>query len=67
MKTSLGYALVKLEEVKPVKPFDELRPELERNMRNELARKYVEDLKALTRIEIDPEFATPAKPVTIAK
>jgi peptidyl-prolyl cis-trans isomerase C len=61
VKTSMGYIVVKVEESKPVKSFEELRPELERNLRNEMARRYVEDLKALTKIEIDPEFAAPRK------
>jgi len=61
VKTSMGYVVVKVEESKPVKSFEELRPELERNLRNEMTRKYVEDLKALTKIEIDPEFVAPRK------
>jgi peptidyl-prolyl cis-trans isomerase C len=67
VKTAMGYTIIKLEEIKPVKPFEELRPELERNLRNELTRKYIEDLKALTRIEVDPEFASPERPVTTPK
>uniref|UniRef100_Q029S0 PpiC-type peptidyl-prolyl cis-trans isomerase n=1 Tax=Solibacter usitatus (strain Ellin6076) TaxID=234267 RepID=Q029S0_SOLUE len=61
VKTSMGYTVIKVEEIKPVKSFEELRPDLERNLRNELTRKYVDDLKALTKIEIDPEFAAPRK------
>jgi peptidyl-prolyl cis-trans isomerase C len=61
VKTSMGYTVIKVEESKPVKSFEDLRPELERNLRNEMTRKYVEDLKALTKIEIDPEFAAPRK------
>ena len=57
----MGYTLIKVEESKPLESFEELRPELERNLRNEMTRKYVEDLKALTKIEIDPEFAAPRK------
>jgi peptidyl-prolyl cis-trans isomerase C len=67
VKTSLGYTLIKVEELKPVKSFEELRPELDRRLRNELTRKSVDNLKALTRVEIDPEFASPAKSVTSAK
>ena len=67
VKTAMGYDLIQVEEDKPVKSFEELRPEIERNLRNELARKYVDDLKALTKIEVDPEFASPAQPVTIVK
>ncbi len=61
VKTSMGYTVIKVEESKPVKSFEELRPDLERNLRNEMTRKYLEDLKALTKIEIDPEFAAPRK------
>jgi len=67
VKTSLGYALIKLEEQKPVKPFEDLKPEMERNLRNEKAREYVESLKALIHVEIDPEFASPSKSITGVK
>jgi peptidyl-prolyl cis-trans isomerase C len=67
VKTGMGYTLIKLEETKPVKSFEELRPEMEKNLRNELARKFVEDLKALTKIEIDPEFASPSQPMSTVK
>jgi peptidyl-prolyl cis-trans isomerase C len=67
VKTSMGYTVVKVEESKPVKSFEELRPELDRNLRNEMTRKYLEDLKALTKIEIDPEFAAPRKGTFPAK
>jgi peptidyl-prolyl cis-trans isomerase C len=67
VKTSMGYALIKLEEAKPIKSFEELRPELDRNLRNEMTRKYVDDMKALTKIEIDPEFASPAKSMSDPK
>jgi peptidyl-prolyl cis-trans isomerase C len=67
VKTRMGYTLIKLEEAKPVRSFEELRPEMEKNLRNELTRKFVGDLKALTKIEIDPEFASPSQPVSTVK
>jgi peptidyl-prolyl cis-trans isomerase C len=60
VKTTYGYHLIKVEERKPTRTFEELRPEMERNLGNEATRKLVEDLKAKTKIVIDPEFsATP--------
>ena len=60
VKTTYGYHIIKVEEKKPVKTFEELRPELEKNLANEVSRKFVEDLKAKTRVVIDPDFtATP--------
>jgi peptidyl-prolyl cis-trans isomerase C len=67
VKTSLGYALIKLEESKPVKPFEELKPELDRRLRGELTNKYIDSLKALSAVQIDPEFAAGAKPPEQAK
>jgi hypothetical protein len=56
VKTTYGYHLIKVEERKPTKTFEELRPELERNLANEASRKFVEGLKAKTNVVIDPEF-----------
>jgi hypothetical protein len=33
-----------------------LRPELEKNLANEASRKFVDDLKAKTKVVIDPDF-----------
>jgi parvulin-like peptidyl-prolyl isomerase len=60
VKTPYGYHLIRVEERKPTRTFEELRPELEKNLGNEASRKFVENLKAKTKVVIDPEFsATP--------
>ena len=56
VKTTLGYHLIKAEERKPAKTFEELRPELEKNAENEADRKFLDGLKAKTKIVIDPDF-----------
>jgi hypothetical protein len=59
-KTTYGYHIIKVEEKKPTRTFEELRPELEKNLANEASRKFVEDLKTKTKVVIDPDFtATP--------
>ena len=60
VKTAYGYHLIRVEERKPTRSFEELRPELEKNLANEAARKFVEDLKAKTTIVIDPDFRATA-------
>jgi peptidyl-prolyl cis-trans isomerase C len=67
VKTSMGYTVIQLEESKPVKSFEELKPELDRRLRGELTKKYIDGLKALTTIDIDPEFAAGAKTPGAAK
>ena len=60
VKTTYGYHIIKVEERKPTKTFEELRPELEKNLANEASRKFLEELKAKTKVAIDPDFtATP--------
>ena len=56
VKTTYGYHIVKVEEKKPTRTFEELRPELEKNLANEASRKFVDDLKAKTKVVIDPDF-----------
>jgi len=56
VKTSYGYHLIKVEERKPTRTFEDVRPELERSLENEASRKFVEDLKAKTKVVIDPDF-----------
>jgi peptidyl-prolyl cis-trans isomerase C len=60
-KTQYGYHLIRVEERKPTRTFEELRPELERNLGTEASRKFVENLKAKTKIVIDPDFSEPPK------
>jgi parvulin-like peptidyl-prolyl isomerase len=57
VKTPYGYHLIKVEERRPTRTFEELRPELERNLGNDASRKFVENLKAKTKVVIDPDFS----------
>jgi peptidyl-prolyl cis-trans isomerase C len=57
VRTTYGYHLIKVEERKPTRTFEELRGELERNLENEVTRKVVEDLKAKTKVVVDPAFS----------
>jgi peptidyl-prolyl cis-trans isomerase C len=59
VKTTYGYHLIRVEEKKPTRTFEELRPELEKNVGNEASRKLVEDLKAKTKVVVAPEFSAP--------
>lgn len=61
VKTPYGYHLIKVEERKPTRTFEELRPEIERTLGNEASRKFVEDLKAKTKVAIDPDFSKTPK------
>jgi peptidyl-prolyl cis-trans isomerase C len=65
VKTPYGYHLIQVEERKPTRTFEELRPELERNLGNEASRKFVEELKAKTKIVVDPDFAIAPKAVAV--
>jgi peptidyl-prolyl cis-trans isomerase C len=67
IKTPYGYHLIRVEERKPTKTFDELRPELEKNLQNETSRKFVEGLKAKAHVVIDPDFTGTPKTVIGAK
>ena len=60
VKTAYGYHIIRVEERRPTKSFEDLRPELEKNLANEATRKFVEDLKTKTKIVIDPDFNAPA-------
>ena len=61
VKTTYGYHLIKVEERKPTRTFEELRPELEKASGNEASRKFLAELKAKTKIVIDPEFTETSK------
>jgi parvulin-like peptidyl-prolyl isomerase len=61
VKTSYGYHIIKVDEKKPTRNFEELRPEMERNLENEASRKVLDDLKVKTKIVIDPDFTETPK------
>jgi hypothetical protein len=52
-----------VEEKKPTRTFEELRPELERNLESETSRKFLADLKSKTKIVIDPDFTETSRAV----
>src|ERR1035441_6434823 len=55
-----GDHLIRVEERKPTRTYEDLRPELEKTLGTEASRKFVENLKAKTKVAIDPDFsATP--------
>jgi peptidyl-prolyl cis-trans isomerase C len=56
VKTSYGYHLIRVEERKPTRTFEDVRPELEKTLGTEATRKFVENLKSKTTVVIDPDF-----------
>jgi len=67
VKSTYGYHLIKVEERKPTKTFEELRPELQKKVENEASRKFLSDLKAKAKIVIDPEFSGSPQPAVEVK
>ncbi|MCU1275337.1 MAG: PpiC-type peptidyl-prolyl cis-trans isomerase [Bryobacterales bacterium] len=68
IKTPFGYHLIRVEQ-RDAKTFEEVRPDLEKKMRPELARNAVENLRKQAPVTIDDAFfgpaAAPAPPATI--
>ena len=60
VKTPFGYHLIRVDQ-REVKTFDELRPELEKKMRPQMALKAVEELKKQAAVQIDEGYFGPAK------
>jgi len=56
VKTTYGYHLIQVMEKKPSKTFEELRPELQKRLEQEASRNLLNELKAKTKIVIDPSF-----------
>jgi parvulin-like peptidyl-prolyl isomerase len=56
VKTTYGYHIIKVEEKRPTRTFEDLRPDMEKNVANEASRKFVEELKAKSKVVIDPDF-----------
>jgi len=69
VKTQFGYHLIKVEQ-HDVKSFEDVKPELEKRMRPELARSAVENLQKQTPVVMDEAFfgppAAPAVPAAPA-
>jgi peptidyl-prolyl cis-trans isomerase C len=60
VKSQFGYHIIKVE---AVKSFDELKPEIEKKVRPEMAAKALEELQKKDAVELDPVFfAPPAAP-----
>ncbi|MDQ6663770.1 MAG: peptidylprolyl isomerase [Acidobacteriota bacterium] len=59
VKTPFGYHIIKVEQ-KESKTFDEVRPEIEKKLRPELAKTEVEDLRKNANVIIDDSFFGPA-------
>ena len=67
VKTRYGYHLIKVEQ-HDTKSFDEVKSELEKKMRPELARSAVENLRRQTPVILDDAFFGPAPvPPQLAK
>jgi parvulin-like peptidyl-prolyl isomerase len=61
VKTPFGYHLIKVE-AHEAKSFDEMKPELEKRMRPDLAQKALEDLQKQSGVQLDSEFFGTATP-----
>ena len=61
VKTLYGYHLIRVEGRKPTWTFEEMRSQVEKSAGTEASRKFVESLKAKTKIVIDPDFAATPK------
>lgn len=66
VKTQFGYHLIKVEQ-HDVKAFDDVKPDLEKRIRPELARSAVENLQKQTPVVMDEGFFGPAATPAAAK
>ena len=58
VKSQFGYHIIKVEQ-HDTKTFDEVKPELEKKLRPEVARKAVEDLRKTAQVTMDETFFGP--------
>lgn len=65
VKTQFGYHIIQVE---GVKTFDDVRPDVEKRMRPELAQKALTDMEKAAGVKLDPAFfpAPPAPPAPAA-
>jgi parvulin-like peptidyl-prolyl isomerase len=68
VKTQFGYHIIKVE---AAKTYEEVRPDVEKRMRPEMAQKALTDLEKKAGVKLDPEYfpeppAPPAAPATPA-
>jgi parvulin-like peptidyl-prolyl isomerase len=61
VKTPFGYHIIVVQEHK-LKTLADVKPDIEKNLRPEMARKAVQDLRDKSNVQIDDEFFGPATP-----
>ena len=64
VKSPFGYHLIKVEQSE-IKTFEELKPEIEKRLRPELAQKNVEDLKTKIGVTLNPAYFGAPAPVVV--
>jgi peptidyl-prolyl cis-trans isomerase C len=67
VKSPFGYHIIKIE-AKEGKTFEEMKPDIEKRLRPELAQKMMEDLQKKANVNLDPNFfgtATPPAPAAV--
>ncbi|MBI2681352.1 MAG: peptidylprolyl isomerase [Candidatus Solibacter usitatus] len=66
VKTRFGYHLIKVEQ-RDAKTFDELKPEIEKRLRPDMAKKSLDDMRKSAQVTLDESyFAAPAPPAPAA-
>jgi peptidyl-prolyl cis-trans isomerase C len=63
VKSQFGYHLIMVEKHE-TKSFDEMRPEIDKQLGPEMAQKAIEKLKSETKVQIDDAFFGPSEPAT---
>jgi parvulin-like peptidyl-prolyl isomerase len=65
VKTPFGYHIIVVEEHK-LKTLADVKPDIEKNLRPEMARKAVQDMRDKSNVQIDDEYFGPAAPAPAA-
>ena len=65
VKTPFGYHIIVVHDHK-LKTLADVKPDIEKNLRPEMARKAVQDLRDKSNVQIDDEFFGPAPPAPAA-
>ena len=61
VKSQFGYHIIRVDK-KEIKPFEQVRKEIDARLRPELAQKEMNDLKAATKVQLDEKFFGPPAP-----
>ena len=61
VKTPFGYHVIQVEENRVTRTPEAMRPDMEKAFANDLSKKFVEDLKAKTKVVVDPDFSSTPK------